>query len=105
MVVGMADFKASLSNAAPAPNLEPPLAALWWAAKGNWDRAHKIVQDEDDANSAWVHAYLHRVEGDLGNAGYWYRQARKPVAKDSLEDEWERIVSALMGGHPVMPID
>ena len=95
----MADFKASLSDAAPAPNLEPPLAALWWAAKGNWDQAHKIVQDEGDANSAWVHAYLHRVEGDLGNAGYWYRRAGKPVAKDPLQDEWERIVSALTGGH------
>ena len=57
----------------------PQLAALWWAAKGDWDRAHKIVQDESDANSAWVHAYLHRVEGDLGNAGYWYRQAGQPI--------------------------
>ena len=55
MVVNMADFKASLSNAAPASDLAPPLAALWWAAKGNWDQAHKIVQDEGDANSAWVH--------------------------------------------------
>ena len=94
----MADFKASLSDAAPAPNLAPPLAALWWAAKGNWDQAHKIVQDEDDANSAWVHAYLHRVEGDLGNAAYWYRRAGKPVAKDPLQDEWERIASALIEG-------
>jgi hypothetical protein len=98
MVVSMADFKASLTNTAPAPNLEPPLAALWWAKKGNWDQAHKIVQDEADANSAWVHAYLHRVEGDLRNAGYWYRQAGKPVAKDALEAEWERIVSALIEG-------
>jgi hypothetical protein len=93
----MADFRASLTDAAPAPGLEPPLAALWWAAKGDWDRAHKIVQDESDADAAWVHAYLHRVEGDLGNAGYWYRQAGQPVAKDSLEAEWERIVSALLG--------
>ena len=80
------------------PSLEPPLAALWWAAKGEWDEAHKIVQDEETADAAWVHAYLHRVEGDLGNAGYWYRQAGQPVAKDSLEAEWERIVSALLGG-------
>lgn len=94
----MSDFRASLSGTAPAPNLTPPLAALWWAAKGEWDKAHKIVQDEDTADAAWVHAYLHRVEGDLGNAGYWYRQAGKPAAKDSLEDEWERIVSALLGG-------
>ena len=100
----MADFKASLSNASPAPQLGPPLAALWWAAKGNWDAAHKIVQDEDTADAAWVHAYLHRVEGDLGNAGYWYRRAGQPVAKDSLETEWERIVSALTDGDPATPI-
>ena len=94
----MADFRASLSGATPAPDLGAPLAALWWAAKGNWDEAHRIAQDERGANAAWVHAYLHRVEGDLGNAGYWYRQAGQPVAKDTLEAEWERIVSALLGG-------
>jgi hypothetical protein len=93
----MTDFRASLSGTAPAAGLEPPLVALWWAAKGQWDDAHKIVQDEDTKEAAWVHAYLHRVEGDLGNAGYWYRQASQPVAKDSLEAEWERIVSALLG--------
>ena len=92
-----ADFKASLSGASPAPELDPPLAGLWWAAKGNWDQAHKIVQDESTADSAWVHAYLHRVEGDLGNAGYWYRQAGKPVATGSLEAEWEGIVAGLIG--------
>jgi hypothetical protein len=95
MVVSMADFKASLSDPAPAPELNAPLAALWWAAKGKWDEAHKLVQDEAGADSAWVHAYLHRVEGDLGNAGYWYRQAGKPVATGSLETEWDAIVSAL----------
>jgi hypothetical protein len=94
----MSDFRASLSGTAPATNLEPPLAALWWAAKGEWDKAHTIVMNEETANAAWVHAYLHRVEGDLGNAGYWYRQAGQPAAKDSLEAEWERIVSALLGG-------
>jgi hypothetical protein len=98
MVVSMADFKASLSGAAPAPDLDPPLAALWWAANRNWEEAHKIVQDEDTREAAWVHAYLHRVEGDLGNAGYWYRRAGQPVAKDSLETEWGRIVSALTDG-------
>jgi hypothetical protein len=92
----MADFRASLSDAAPAPGLEPPLAALWWAAKGHWDEAHKIVQDEASADAAWVHAYLHRVEGDLGNAGYWYRQAGHPVATGPLETEWEQITSALI---------
>jgi hypothetical protein len=97
VVVSPADFKASLSGAAPAPDLAAPLAALWWAAKSNWDQAHQIVQDVDDANSAWVHAYLHRVEGDLGNAGYWYRRAGKPVATGALENEWERMVSTLLG--------
>ena len=91
----MADLKATLGNAAPGADLAPPLAALWWAAKGDWDAAHKIVQDESTKDAAWVHAYLHRVEGDLSNAGYWYRQAGQPVAKDALEAEWERIVSAL----------
>ena len=91
----MADFKASLSGAAPAPDLDAPLAALWWAAKGNWDEAHKIVQDEESAEAAWVHAYLHR---DLGNAGYWYRRARRPVATGSLEAEWQEIASELLGG-------
>jgi hypothetical protein len=97
MVVIMADLKSSLSNTAPQSGLTPPLAALWWVAKGNWEAAHRIVQDESDADSAWVHAYLHRVEGDLSNAGYWYRQAAQPVAKDSLESEWQRIASALGG--------
>ena len=94
----MAEFKASLSGAAPAPQLDAPLAALWWSAKGGWDQAHKLVQDEPTADAAWVHAYLHRVVGDLGNAGYWYRRAGKPVVTGSLDAEWEGIVSALLGG-------
>lgn len=93
-----ADFIATLSGAAPASGLAAPLAGLWWAAKGNWDEAHRIVQDDTGRDAAWVHAYLHRVEGDLGNAGYWYRQAGRPVATDSLESEWRRIVSALIEG-------
>ena len=91
-----ADFKASLSGAAPAPQFDASLAALWWTAKGGWDQAHKLVQDDPTAEAAWVHAYLHRVEGDLGNAGYWYRRAGKPVATGSLEAEWEEIVQALL---------
>ena len=96
--MSVGEFKASLAGAAPAPGLDAPLAALWWAAKGGWDQAHKIVQDEDDKDSAWVHAYLHRVEGDSGNAGYWYRRAGKPVATGSLENEREQIVSTLLAG-------
>jgi hypothetical protein len=74
------------------------LAALWFAAKGEWDTAHRLVQDESTRDAAWVHAYLHRVKGDLGNAGYWYRQAAQPVATDALDAEWERIASALIEG-------
>ncbi len=95
--MNVAEFKVSLSGASPAPQLDAPLAALWWAAKGDWDQAHKIVQDEETSDAAWVHAYLHRVEGDPGNAGYWYRKAQKPVASGSLEAEWETMVSALLG--------
>jgi hypothetical protein len=97
VVVNAAEFKASVSGAAPAPQLDAPLAALWWAAKGNWDQAHKIVQDEETSEAAWVHAYLHRVEGDLSNASYWYRRAAKSTATGSLEAEWEAIASALLG--------
>ena len=98
MTVISADFYASLSDGAPTPGLEPSLAALWWAAKGDWSRAHNLVQDEDTADAAWVHAYLHRVEGDLGNAGYWYRRAGRAAAKGSLEAEWEAIAGELIPG-------
>ena len=96
--MNFAAFKASTSKSAPPGGLAPAVQALWWAAKGDWDKAHKIVMEEEGAEAAWVHAYLHRVEGDLGNAGYWYRRAQKPVAQDALESEWERIASALLGG-------
>jgi hypothetical protein len=91
-----AALKASVSNAAPPAGLTAPLQALWWAAKGDWDKAHKIVMEEEGADAAWVHAYLHRVEGDLPNAGYWYRAAGKPVAKGALEAEWDAIAAALL---------
>jgi hypothetical protein len=97
VVVDLAQFKTSLAAEAPAGDVAAPLAGLWWTAKGDWDRAHRIVQDESTRAAAWVHAHLHRLEGDLGNASYWYRQAGQPVATDALELEWERIASALLG--------
>jgi len=84
-------------DATPPTKLSLALQALWHDAKGDWDAAHKLVQDESSADAAWVHAYLHRVEGDLGNAGYWYRRANKPVATGSVGTEWELMVSALLG--------
>ena len=74
----------------------PLLHALWHDARGDWNKAHEIAQDVDDEAGAWVHAYLHRKENDLGNAAYWYRRARKPVATDSLAAEWERIAQFLL---------
>jgi hypothetical protein len=89
-------FRASLTESAPSDELPPALSALWHEAKDDWKRAHNIVQEEQDRDSAWVHAYLHRKEGDLDNAGYWYRRARKPISDESLSGEWEAIVSALL---------
>lgn len=89
-------FTASLAQPSPPAELPPVLRALWHDARGDWDEAHRIAQDVGDQTGAWVHAYLHRKEGDQGNAGYWYRRAGKPHATDSLQDEWTRIVSALL---------
>ena len=76
--------------------LSKALQAMWYDKKGNWDRAHNIVQNESDGDSAWVHAYLHRQEGDLGNAYYWYRRAGRPAATGELDQEWRQIVKDLL---------
>jgi len=89
-------FTASLSEDAPPTGLSAALHGLWWQGKGDWDRAHEAAQSDDGAEAAWVHAHLHRVEGDLGNAGYWYRRAGQPVARGSLEAEWHALVTALL---------
>jgi hypothetical protein len=96
VVVTPAAFTFTLANPTPPPKLAPPLAALWWAKKGDWDKAHRIVMDAVGQDAAWVHAYLHRVEGDLGNAGYWYRQAHKPAASGDLDAEWTAMTEALL---------
>lgn len=91
----VADFRATLQDSAP-PDVTPLLQALWHDAKNDWDRAHQIAQDVADRSGAWVHAYLHRKEGDIANARYWYQRAHQPPATDSLDDEWIRIVGALL---------
>ena len=91
-----AAFRDSLTRAAPPDDVAGPLAGLWWAAKGDWDKAHKIVQDDESAEAAWVHAYLHRVEGDLPNACYWYGTAAKPAATGEFDAEWAAIVTSLL---------
>jgi hypothetical protein len=92
----LSEFKRSLAKTKPPAGLAPALAALWWAGKEKWDKAHGIVMDEGGEDCAWVHAYLHRVEGDLGNARYWYRQAQRPVPARPLAAEWDAIAETLL---------
>jgi len=78
------------------PDLSRPLQALWYDQRGQWNRAHDIVQDAGDPDSAWVHAYLHREEGDLSNARYWYRRSGQPEFRGSLAEEWAKIAEQLL---------
>jgi len=89
-------FRETLTGAAPPDGLSQALQALWHDANGDWERAHECAQAQDDAAGAWVHAYLHRVEGDLSNARYWYKRADKPAADGPLPDEWQAIAEALL---------
>jgi len=90
------DFKMTLTAATPPPTLSPVLVALWHDARGEWDKAHEVAQDVPDPDGAWVHAYLHRKEGDASNAAYWYRRAGQPVARGALGDEWQALVTAFL---------
>ena len=94
--VKLEQFRQSLTTNEPPPALGAPLLALWYEAKGDWARAHQALQDDGSVAGAWVHAYLHRVEGDPGNAAYWYRRAGKPVPQQSLADEWNAIAQQLL---------
>jgi hypothetical protein len=94
--MNVSSFKESLSQSQPPKNTSVYLNALWYDAKGEWDKAHVLIQDVDDKNASWIHAYLHRKEGDTGNADYWYRRAAKKRPMISLDEEWEDIVSALI---------
>jgi hypothetical protein len=92
----LATFRASLAQSEPPAGLITALQALWLEAKGDFDGAHELAQSADRDGGDWVHAYLHRKEGDLGNAAYWYRRAGKPIAKGSLEEEWAAIAETLL---------
>ena len=98
--VTLEDFQRSLHQAAPPAGLPPLLVALWWDGKGQWSRAHEIAQEDDsptaDPNAAWIHAYLHRKEGDASNADYWYSRARRSPSTLPHEEEWKEIVTALL---------
>ena len=92
------DFLSHISKE-DCPNDDWPelIQAMWWAKKGDWEMAHDIAQDVESSDGSWVHAYLHRVEGDLGNAGYWYRRANKPAkTNDNLDEEWTEVSRTLL---------
>ena len=90
------DFKASLNSATPPAGLPSLLLALWQDAKGDWDAAHGVAQEVEDEDGAWVHAYLHRKEGDASNAGYWYRRAGRPHSRATINAEWDEIAATLL---------
>ena len=77
-------------------DIPPLLQALLLESTGDWVNAHKIAQNEPSSDGSWVHAYLHRVEGDLGNASYWYHNAGRSMPEMSMEEEWEYIALALL---------
>src|SRR6516225_4401300 len=94
--MNLPEFRDSLLNDQPPKNLNFALAGLWWDAKGDWTRAHEAAQQDEGPAGAWVHAYLHRKEGDNSNAAYWYGRAGKTPARLSLEREWNEISQALL---------
>jgi hypothetical protein len=90
------NFINTLSNTTPPAAISAYLQALWYDGKGDWEKAHNIVQDIHDKTGSWIHAYLHRKEGDNGNARYWYSMAQKPFPSVLLQQEWEAIVKTLL---------
>ena len=93
------DFRQSLTATEPPAGVTLALCGLWWDAKGDWTRAHESAQQDEGMEGSWVHAYLHRKEGDQGNAAYWYSRAGKPVCRESLDSEWLSVVKVLLGSH------
>ncbi|MGH9521055.1 MAG: hypothetical protein ACRD3E_00835 [Terriglobales bacterium] len=90
------EFNNSLPAANPPSGLTDALLGLWWDAKGDWQRAHESAQKDKGRDGSWVHAYLHRKEGDQDNAAYWYNRAGKPVCRESLEEEWAAVAMELL---------
>ena len=88
------DFRRSLTQAEPPAALSGAAAALWWDLRGDWERAHAIAQELPTEQGAWLHAYLHRREGDAGNAAYWYRRAGRPACRESLDAERQMLLEA-----------
>jgi hypothetical protein len=94
--VNLTEFRKSLSLDSPPAGLSLALAGLWWDAKGDWTKAHESAQQDEGPAGSWVHAYLHRKEGDASNAAYWYGRAKIPPSRSSFEEEWDEIASSLL---------
>jgi len=92
------EFQKSLRDSSPPGNLSGHLQSLWYDAKGDWNRSHEVIQNMEDKTAAWVHAYLHRKEGDRSNASYWYSRAGRRPSVSGLEEEWKEIAAALLAG-------
>src|SRR5688500_12865629 len=92
----LVQYKQSLSSASPPSEASDYLKALWFDANGDWEKSHNIIQYIDDKKAAWIHAYLHRKEGDIWNADYWYSKAGKKRPNVSLQQEWEMITNELI---------
>jgi hypothetical protein len=93
-------FRQSLLRDAPPAEWSRALQAIWYQAKGDWHRAHQLVQEQDDADGAWVHAHLHRAHGDAANAGYWYRRAGRRPSAAPVDQERNEIAAALLSTAP-----
>jgi hypothetical protein len=91
-------FRTSIQDSAPPEAMSLPLQALWWDAKGNWDKAHECAQSDPGPMGCAVHAYLHRKEPDLANARYWYNRAGRSPATGGLDEEWEMLVTETLAG-------
>lgn len=90
--------QSAASDSTPPAGLSPELAALWHAKAGNWDASHDIAQDIHTPMGSWIHALLHLIEGDIGNAGYWFHRAGRPaVGRGQIDAEWDRIAAELLG--------
>jgi|SRR5579864_4941983 len=94
--MNLQQFRDSLSGEVPPQDSSPALRGLWWDVKGDWTKAHESAQQDQGPAGAWVHAYLHRKEGDASNAAYWYQRAGKRSPKGSLQEEWDQIAGALL---------
>lgn len=92
----IADLKSSIAEPAPPAHLSVPLTALWWDAKGDWQKAHSLVDSLDTKEGMAVHAYLHRKEGEEWNANYWYTRAGRNYHRPTLDDEWDALVAGLL---------